>query len=836
MKTLKKTLCLVLAVVMVVGVLILPASATDYVDDAEITHKEAVTVLTALGILTGDTEGFRPGDTLSRAEAATVISKLKETPAIAARYPAGKTGFTDVDGDKTLDWAAGFIAYCATKGIINGTEKGFEPDDNVTGTEFAKMLLCAVGYDAGIEGFIGNLWDINVISLALSVDLDEGIEDFDFDADLTRDNMAQLTYNALMSVKTVTYDNGKAKEGTTTLNEEKKYNVVVNDQLGADEFQRPESYSVKVGDKKVYNTYAGAVGEYKDTVTIKTLLTDLKLTGEVYVKHYIDGVRKLIAEDAEYSGNPGTVSATDTREISGSGKGAVTSVYKTTEKIGGKDTDLYVIATITSKVKLVTKDNLSDKGVLLIDKAEDKDDQYYTGEASVGDVVIYQATADKVTDAYVATHTTGKVTATGTDYIRIANGDKTYYAATMVPKTVEKPDFTTTYDVYTDSNGYIVYMKVPSGTTTPTDTAKNYAYLFQTQTKAAGGNGEADLFGTVANPTYDAAKKAMLLFLDGTLDVVDVAVVKATDDVTEGQQKVIEKGKWYLADEDGDPIKGTEIKETDKTAQDKYCFVSYVKTDKGYVLTEETPLTDIDDLKVQAGKALVEYRNNGEIKAYGTSTSVLTVITHDSVNNTYTVVSYTGYTKFVDINKTDAQGSIVSSKAEKAVIDVDATTKNIKQLVVMVTKDAAAPAPDNTVRGVYVSTGEQVATGTKYSFIVDGKVTEYISKDALTVKDNTVYTLTLNADNTIKSLGSAEAVVTDTLDRLSDDKAYIIVGTELKYLTPDCVIVDATGDAPAVVTALPENAKTVALYVTTSTDTAVAGQISLIVVTELKPA
>ena len=47
MKTLKKTLCVVLAVVMVVGTLALTAGATDYVDDADITYDEAVEVLSS---------------------------------------------------------------------------------------------------------------------------------------------------------------------------------------------------------------------------------------------------------------------------------------------------------------------------------------------------------------------------------------------------------------------------------------------------------------------------------------------------------------------------------------------------------------------------------------------------------------------------------------------------------------------------------------------------------------------------------------------------------------------------------------------------------------------
>lgn len=56
--------------------------------------------------------------------------------------------FDDVAADH---WAAGYIAYCANAGIINGNGAGsFLPDQEVTAYQFGKMLLTAVGY--GVNG------------------------------------------------------------------------------------------------------------------------------------------------------------------------------------------------------------------------------------------------------------------------------------------------------------------------------------------------------------------------------------------------------------------------------------------------------------------------------------------------------------------------------------------------------------------------------------------------------------------------------------------------------------------------------------------------------------
>ncbi|MFQ9410814.1 MAG: S-layer homology domain-containing protein [Evtepia gabavorous] len=47
-----------------------------------------------------------------------------------------------------------YIESCVAQGIVSGVGGGrFSPAGNLTGSQLAKMLLVALGYDADIEGY-----------------------------------------------------------------------------------------------------------------------------------------------------------------------------------------------------------------------------------------------------------------------------------------------------------------------------------------------------------------------------------------------------------------------------------------------------------------------------------------------------------------------------------------------------------------------------------------------------------------------------------------------------------------------------------------------------------
>ena len=208
MRTLKKSLALVLALVMVLGLGVVGASADNkldsYTDAGEIgdAYVEAVGVLTGLGIVDGrtDTE-IVPEATYNRAEAAKIIAYMLLGKDQADALKATVAPFEDVSVDF---WAAGYIAYCAELGIISGmTETTFEPYGTLTGYQWAKMLLVAVGYGKNGE-FEGDSWSLNTATVVAKTDLNEGdLEAADHVA-LRREQAMLFAFNAL-NLKQVTY-------------------------------------------------------------------------------------------------------------------------------------------------------------------------------------------------------------------------------------------------------------------------------------------------------------------------------------------------------------------------------------------------------------------------------------------------------------------------------------------------------------------------------------------------------------------------------------------------------------------------------------------------------
>ena len=207
MKTLKKTLCLVLAVVMVVGALVLPASAA-YKDNTDIgkDYTAAVTNLTTWHVMEGDANGnFKPKASIQRQEMAAIIYRLltgdnkgygKDNSAIYTPYAAK---FTDVDAK---GWAAGYIGYCANKGIIVGTNEAqttFEPTREIPGNDVLCMLLRALGFGKNKE-YQGADWSKHIYDDANRLHLTDNITSKLKDIS-QRQEVALMTYNASQTAR-----------------------------------------------------------------------------------------------------------------------------------------------------------------------------------------------------------------------------------------------------------------------------------------------------------------------------------------------------------------------------------------------------------------------------------------------------------------------------------------------------------------------------------------------------------------------------------------------------------------------------------------------------------
>jgi len=210
MKNLKKAFSLVLAAAMLCSLMVFNAGAA-FTDNADIENDSAVGTVSALGIIGGYPDGsFQPDKIVTRAEMAKMIC-VALNGGNDPMLGASSTSYTDVVGH----WAAGYIEYCSALGIIGGMGNGlFAPDAPVTGSQAAKMLLVALGYDAVIEGFTGPSWEINTNVKANTKGLYAELS-INPAAGLSRDNAAQMIYNALEATlveydyKLVTGSNGQ---------------------------------------------------------------------------------------------------------------------------------------------------------------------------------------------------------------------------------------------------------------------------------------------------------------------------------------------------------------------------------------------------------------------------------------------------------------------------------------------------------------------------------------------------------------------------------------------------------------------------------------------------
>ena len=214
MRNLKRALSLAMASIMVLGMMVVGAGAVsydDFSDKDKIVNDEAVSMLVELNVINGKDDGsFDPEGIVTRAEMAKMICVVLNGGKDPSLGNVSNYTYTDTVGH----WAAAYIEYCTTLGIVAGDGTGkFNPSNTVTGAEAAKMLLVALGFKSEIEGFTGANWAVNVNVRAnqkglfdeLSINPSEG---------LTRDNAAQMVWNAL-DAGVVSYDYTLITDGSS---------------------------------------------------------------------------------------------------------------------------------------------------------------------------------------------------------------------------------------------------------------------------------------------------------------------------------------------------------------------------------------------------------------------------------------------------------------------------------------------------------------------------------------------------------------------------------------------------------------------------------------------
>ncbi len=211
MKNLKRTLALVVVFAMMLSTVAFAAvpadvQGTEYEGDAAL--------LGTLNIMTGDAGGFRPNDTITRAEFAAIVSRVLGLEN-AAKASGGATNYNDVPA---THWAAGYINLASSLQIINGYGDGnFGAEDPVTFEQALKMLVVALGYkdDADAKGG----YPVGYMIVAAEKGLTDDVEGVAGTPAL-RGVVAQLTANSLTvetQLKLTAGDDVEYKEDGTLL-------------------------------------------------------------------------------------------------------------------------------------------------------------------------------------------------------------------------------------------------------------------------------------------------------------------------------------------------------------------------------------------------------------------------------------------------------------------------------------------------------------------------------------------------------------------------------------------------------------------------------------------
>ncbi len=192
MKNLKKVLALALAFACAFTMF----AGAAFTDADNITHTEAVDMLTTLNVINGFPDGsYKPEGNITRAQMAKMIYTIRSGGSDdASSYKDVATSFSDLGAS---EWAAGYIKYCQTMGIIAGkSATKFAPKDNVTVAEVAKMALVTMGYRDDKSKLTGESWMANTLNLANDNELLKDVTG-SVNAAASRDDAAQILYNTV---------------------------------------------------------------------------------------------------------------------------------------------------------------------------------------------------------------------------------------------------------------------------------------------------------------------------------------------------------------------------------------------------------------------------------------------------------------------------------------------------------------------------------------------------------------------------------------------------------------------------------------------------------------
>ena len=706
----KKFLSLVLALVMTMSLVTVSAGAKGFSDNSKITYKEAVDVMSAVGVIDGYTDGsFNPTATLTRGAAAKIICNLILGPTTANALVADAAPYKDVPTNNTF---AGYIAYCQKEGIISGYADGtFKPANTLTGYAFMKMLLGALGYDASREGYTGANWSISVGKRALNAGLADGlVGDFNGVKAVTREeaclyafnmlqaDMVEYEKNSTITVGNVTVtDNSAAKSkrwSSSSVNDgnidskggdgyvqfaEEYFNKLVKESDIADDFGRPATKwtykGVKVG---TYSKTADVT--YTENVKLGTIYADLKMSDkDEKAVVYVDGVEGDTFANVK-KGNDlklGDVRFNATSDCN-VGNGTLTEVFL--DRDANKVTIVCINTYVAEVNKTIAATKSKDAYITLsaITGSVAPGDEFKTTGFESDDIVLYTYAKGDIQSVEKAESVNGALNKIVTGK-KVTIGDKEYkYSNNYSNK--DALNIESEYDVFLDKYGYAIYTRETEYT------VADYAFLRQLDTAN-------NVFGT---------DKAALLTVDAKYKTVDTKKDYTTG---LGSTRLTEIGAT-----------GAHIVIAKETSNGEYRLSSV----RGTVNKDATAVSD--DFVMKSGVAQIKV--DGSTKIYANSKTVFVVVKTDASGHVVSKTAYTGINNAPTIKAKSGSTTGLATTyycrntdiATVMFINVDTTKYDVtagNQDVIFFSPESASKKTEDKDDVYYT-----------YSAVVDGKITE----------------------------------------------------------------------------------------------------------------
>ena len=204
MRNLKRALSLALASVMLLGMMVgapaLRALTTSATTLRSSTRTPWRSPLPSASLTVTRTGPSGPENVVTRAEMAVIISTMLYGAGVNVNQFAETNVFTDVPPGRR-----GYVNLCSSLGIVAGVGEGkFDPNATVTTAQAVLMLCRALGYFQNAADF-GDNWMLAATAKGTALGLYGDLK-LTANEGLTRDNVAELVFNALTKAVPVQYN------------------------------------------------------------------------------------------------------------------------------------------------------------------------------------------------------------------------------------------------------------------------------------------------------------------------------------------------------------------------------------------------------------------------------------------------------------------------------------------------------------------------------------------------------------------------------------------------------------------------------------------------------